>query len=64
MPNELDDLLERLRAWIKANDYGAQTRLANELGVSVKKLNHWVTGYRNPTALDALRLQAFLKKHR
>ena len=64
MPNELEELLDRLRAWIQARDYGEQTRLAKQLGVSTKKLNHWVTGRRKPTALDALRLQAFLKTHR
>ena len=60
--DEWDKLLTELRAWDERSAYGEQKQLAEQLGVSPKVLNHWITGRRRPNIRDGLRLQTFLRK--
>ena len=62
--DELERLMEALKAWAAQAEHGEQRELAKRLGVSPQTLNHWVTGRRVPNLRDGLKLQAFLKKQR
>ena len=65
MADELEDLRERLRAYLAAQETrGAHQRVAEALGVSKVTLSHWVNRRRYPSARDALRLREFLQRHR
>jgi plasmid maintenance system antidote protein VapI len=60
--DEVADLISRLRRWAEKAERGAQTKLAEHLGVPKQRVNHWITGRKIPNLRDGLKLQAFLKK--
>jgi transcriptional regulator with XRE-family HTH domain len=62
--DEVEELMAALRAWAAQAKHGEQKDLAERLGVSPQKLNHWITGRALPNLRDGLRLHAFLKRHR
>jgi|tagenome__1003787_1003787.scaffolds.fasta_scaffold17555628_1 DNA-binding XRE family transcriptional regulator len=59
--DEFEKLMAELRAWAAQAKHGEQKALANQLGVSPQRLNHWITGRNVPNLKDGLKLQAFLK---
>jgi len=62
--DEVEELLDELKAWVKKAEYGGQMELSKILGVPVQRVNHWVKGRKIPNLKDGLKLQAFLKKQR
>jgi transcriptional regulator with XRE-family HTH domain len=62
--DEFDELMAELRAWAAQAEHGEQKALAERLGVTPQRLNHWITGRNIPNLRDGLKLQAFLKKQR
>jgi DNA-binding XRE family transcriptional regulator len=69
MPERVRKLLAEAEQWC-GQGRGRQTELANELGVTRHAVNAWFSEYKkaephkNPTAEQALELQAFLKRKR
>ena len=61
---EVDQLIEDLKAWAERAEHGAQSELAKLLGVPKQRVNHWITGRKIPNLRDGLKLQSFLKKQR
>jgi hypothetical protein len=60
--DELEELLSNLEEWAGQAEFGAQKKLAEELGVTPGLLNHWITRRRVPNLRYGLKLQTFLKK--
>ncbi|HEY0793554.1 MAG TPA: helix-turn-helix transcriptional regulator [Chthoniobacterales bacterium] len=62
--DEYSELMAELRAWSAQAKHGEQKDLAERLGVSAQRLNHWITGRNIPNLKDGLKLQTFLKAQR
>lgn len=68
MPERVRKLLAEAEQWCQQR--GRQTELAHALGVTRHAVNAWFSEYKkavphkNPTAEQALELQAFLKRKR
>jgi len=58
-----EQLLDELKEWC-GDIRGRKTEAAKAAGTSLQAIVDWLAKRRQPTAEQALQIQAFLKKHR
>lgn len=57
-----DQLVERLRAWLKRAPRGTATQLAKELGVGRNRIDKWLRGDTKPGLEHGLQLLEILRR--